>query len=118
MKERTAYFLREYADMNRRLRRIDAELAATTASGSFVQAATLILIADGHDQPHRIASAPEAPSQSVTGLSDRLEKAGFVTRVRDLSDRRAVRIVLSENGKFVMRGLPDVLECAVKQVAS
>ena len=43
-------------------------------------------------------SAPTA-----TGIIDRLEKAHFVKRLRDASDRRAIHIVLTAKGKRIAR---------------
>jgi len=35
---------------------------------------------------------------SVTGIVDRLEKSGFVKRIRDKKDRRAINIELTKKG--------------------
>ena len=42
-------------------------------------------------------------ASAVTQLADRLEKAGLVERVPESDDRRMKRLVLTENGRNVMR---------------
>jgi len=44
--------------------------------------------------PGRLAELSGLQSGTVTGVVDRLEKAGFVTRRRDEHDRRKVHVVL------------------------
>lgn len=50
---------------------------------------------------HRIA----ASAPTMTGIIDRLERQGFVTRVRDDDDRRVVLIALTEAGQQVFETL-------------
>lgn len=42
---------------------------------------------------------------AITGLLDRLEQAGLVTRDRSKSDRRVVLVALSAEGRRLLRGL-------------
>jgi DNA-binding MarR family transcriptional regulator len=49
--------------------------------------------------PSRLAHYLTQETQSVTGLIDRMEKQGWVRRVRDLPDRRAIRLELTEAGE-------------------
>lgn len=44
---------------------------------------------------------------TTTDLVDRLERAGFVLRNRDLSDRRVVRVILLETGRDVIEAVLD-----------
>ena len=53
---------------------------------------------DGPMTPSRLAHYLMQETQSVTGLIDRMEKQGWVQRVRDLPDRRAIRLELTETG--------------------
>src|SRR5439155_4384461 len=48
--------------------------------------------------PSRLAQYLTQETQSVTGLIDRMEKQGWVRRVRDLKDRRAIRLELTDAG--------------------
>jgi DNA-binding MarR family transcriptional regulator len=52
------------------------------------------LMQDGPLSPGRLAELSGLKSGSVTGVIDRLERAGYVHRERDESDRRKVRVVL------------------------
>ena len=49
--------------------------------------------------PSRLAHYLTQETQSVTGLIDRMEKQGWVRRVRDLPDRRAIRLELTPEGE-------------------
>lgn len=48
--------------------------------------------------PSRLAHELTQETQSVTGLIDRMEKQEWVRRVRDLPDRRAIRLELTALG--------------------
>src|SRR3990172_6884527 len=86
---------------------------------TFIQAVTLLAV-DSFDrpQPHLVADHLSQQSQTVTGVLDRLERAGHVTRQRDLGDRRAVRLELTDSGRMLVetvrgtlaRQLHDVLQ--------
>ncbi len=49
--------------------------------------------------PSRLAHHLTQETQSVTGLIDRMEKQQWVRRVRDLADRRAIRLELTLAGE-------------------
>jgi DNA-binding MarR family transcriptional regulator len=48
--------------------------------------------------PSRLASFLAQESQSLTGLIDRMEQHGWVRRVRDLPDRRSLRLEITPAG--------------------
>lgn len=52
----------------------------------------------------RLAAAVGLTTGAVTGITDRLERAGFVRRVRDADDRR--RVMLEVTPKFYARAEP------------
>jgi DNA-binding MarR family transcriptional regulator len=54
---------------------------------------------EGPMTPSRLAHYLTQETQSVTGLIDRMEKQGWVRRVRDLADRRAIRLELTQEGE-------------------
>lgn len=49
---------------------------------------------------------------TMTGIANRLEKKGFIRKVRDEEDRRVIKAVLTENG----RRLRDVLRNIAKEL--
>ena len=49
--------------------------------------------------PARLAGYMGQESQSLTGLLDRMEAQGWIRRVRDLPDRRSLRIELTAAGE-------------------
>ena len=48
--------------------------------------------------PSEVANFSDRNANSITLLIDRMEKRGLVTRVRDLKDRRTVRLSITEKG--------------------
>lgn len=47
---------------------------------------------------------------NITGIIDRLEKKGFVSRVKKEGDRRVSLITLTESGNELSRSIPDSIE--------
>jgi MarR family transcriptional regulator, organic hydroperoxide resistance regulator len=81
---------------------------------TFIQAVTLIAIGSfDRPQPRLVADFLSQQSQTVTGVLDRLERAGHVERVRDLQDRRAVRLELTPSGKRLAQALDERLRSHV-----
>lgn len=86
---------------------------------TFIQAVTLLAINSfDRPQPHLVADYLSQQSQTVTGVLDRLERAGHVSRQRDLGDRRAVRLELTESGKNVVDAIASSLTNHVVDVLS
>lgn len=52
---------------------------------------------------------------TVVGILDRLETKGLVTRTRSKKDRRAVDLELTEKGKDLVSGAPDVAQVMLVQ---
>lgn len=84
---------------------------------TFIQAVTLLAI-DTFDrpQPHLVAEHLSQQSQTVTGVLDRLERAGHVARRRDLDDRRAVRLELTESGRVLVDEMSESLKKHITDV--
>lgn len=81
---------------------------------TFIQAVTLLAIGSfDRPQPRLVADFLSQQSQTVTGVLDRLERAGHVQRVRDLEDRRAVRLELTASGQALVRAIDDRLRSHV-----
>ena len=84
---------------------------------TFVQAVTLLAIDSfAQPQPHLVAQYLSQQSQTVTGVLDRIERAGLIERLRDMSDRRAVRLVLTPKGSALVQRLRDSLEVNLRAV--
>ena len=47
---------------------------------------------------------------NITGIIDRLEKKGFVERIRKADDRRVALITLTDSGRKLGKTLPDPIE--------
>ena len=52
--------------------------------------------------PTQLADWLDRNANSITLIIDRMEKAGLVKRVRDVSDRRSLRIVLTDKGGNIL----------------
>ena len=69
-----------------------------------------------HDPPGltgaAIGRAMRLSSPTVTGILDRLERGGYVERVRDTVDRRRVHVSLTQAGHERVRALPSALDGA------
>lgn len=105
-----------YRTTNATVRELDQRLGKDHDI-TFIQAVTLLAI-DSFDrpQPHLVADYLSQQSQTVTGVLDRLERAGHVTRRRDLGDRRAVRLELTESGRKLVDDMSDTLRKHVEEV--
>jgi DNA-binding MarR family transcriptional regulator len=49
--------------------------------------------------PSEVADFMDRNANNITLLTDRMEKNGLVTRVRDLKDRRAIRLSMTKKGR-------------------
>ena len=98
-----------YRTTNAAVRELDQRLMRDH-DVTFVQAVTLLAI-DSFDrpQPHLVADHLSQQSQTVTGVLDRLERAGHVARCRDLGDRRAVRLELTASGRRLVDAMSATL---------
>ncbi len=111
-----ALLTRLYRTTNAAVRELDQRLTRDHEV-TFIQAVTLLAI-DSFDrpQPHLVADYLSQQSQTVTGVLDRLERAGHVARRRDLGDRRAVRLELTESGRALVRSMTPALKKHVRDV--
>lgn len=105
-----------YRTTNAAVRELDQRLTRDHDI-TFIQAVTLLAI-DSFDrpQPHLVADYLSQQSQTVTGVLDRLERAGHVARRRDLGDRRAVRLELTDSGKQLVNDMAASLKSHVCEV--
>ena len=86
-----------YRGVNALTRSVDERLSDTGLT--FIQTVVLHqLVARGASRPRDVWNGMAARAQAITGLLDRLERDGYVERVRDLYDRRGVRLVVTEKG--------------------
>lgn len=105
-----------YRTTNATVRELDQRLGRDHDI-TFIQAVTLLAI-DSFDrpQPHLVADYLSQQSQTVTGVLDRLERAGHVARRRDLGDRRAVRLELTDSGRRLVDAMSTTLRQHVEEV--
>lgn len=77
---------------------IERAIAPTGVTLPQALALSAIRNGEGPITPSRLAQYLTQETQSVTGLIDRMERQGWVRRVRDLRDRRAIRLELTAEG--------------------
>ena len=78
---------------------IERAIAPTGVTLPQALALATIKSGPGPITPSRLAHYLTQETQSVTGLIDRMEKQDWVRRVRDLPDRRAIRLELTAAGE-------------------
>jgi MarR family 2-MHQ and catechol resistance regulon transcriptional repressor len=59
---------------------------------------------EGTQSMRSLAEAIDASQASATGIVDRMEQRGLVRRDRDDSDRRIVRVSITDEGRAVLSG--------------
>jgi DNA-binding MarR family transcriptional regulator len=64
-----------------------------------------ILSADGDLPMSQLAEALDVSQASATGIVDRMEQRGLVSRQRDEEDRRVTRVHLTDRGRQVIERL-------------
>jgi len=105
-----------YRTTNAAVRELDQRLTRDHGV-TFIQAVTLLAIESfDRPQPHLVADYLSQQSQTVTGVLDRLERAGHVARRRDLNDRRAVRLELTPSGRKLVVAIAASLKSHVFDV--
>jgi DNA-binding MarR family transcriptional regulator len=70
----------------------------------------LALYEQGSLPPSQIAKYMMVKSSTVTGVVDRLEQKGLVTRTRNSPDRRIINIELTEAGKKLAKNAPPPIQ--------
>ncbi|WP_433577733.1 MarR family winged helix-turn-helix transcriptional regulator [Nocardia brasiliensis] len=71
------------------------------------------LLCQLHGEPPsfgELASALGCDKTNVTGLVDRLERRGFVSRQTDSADRRVTRVIITEQGRTMGSDIRDAFE--------
>ncbi|TAK01621.1 MAG: MarR family transcriptional regulator [Chloroflexota bacterium] len=62
----------------------------------------MLLDGEGPQAMHLLAEALDVSQASATGIIDRMEQRGLVTRVRDAGDRRVIRVALTDPGRQLL----------------
>ena len=65
----------------------------------------MILDGEGPHAMHVLAEALDVSQASATGIVDRMEQRGLVTRLRDEDDRRVIRVALTDSGRQLLAGI-------------
>jgi DNA-binding MarR family transcriptional regulator len=79
--------------------RLDQQKAFAGLGISLMQSFALMCISQGIDQPSSLAFVMDASPPGVSQLLTGLEERGLVRREPDASDKRRVRVLLTEAGK-------------------
>jgi DNA-binding MarR family transcriptional regulator len=67
----------------------------------------IVLNAEGPLPMRGLAEALDVSQASATGIVDRMEQRGLVTRERDADDRRVIRVLPSDTGRGLIEGVAD-----------
>ncbi|MFI6155922.1 MarR family winged helix-turn-helix transcriptional regulator [Kitasatospora sp. NPDC051170] len=101
-----ALFHREYED------------AAAARSLTGAQAKVLALLRRGPMPMRQIAQTLSCEPSNITGIVDRLETRGFVTRAADRHDRRVKLVAATETGAAASEELRESLNFAREPLAA
>ena len=72
-----------------------------------------VLLHDGAMPPSQIAKQIMVNSSTLTGVIDRLEKKGLVSRLRNDPDRRIIRVELTEAGRALAESAPPPIQVKI-----
>lgn len=95
---------------------IEKHLAVATELNALDWAVISNLLATDRQRPTDLAKSVGRPSTSFTPTIDGLELKGYVKRVPDEGDRRAVRIVLTKEGRNLKNALRIAESAAAKEI--
>jgi len=62
-----------------------------------------------------LARAAHIGYATLTGILDRLEEHGYVTRTRDASDRRTVILKMTKEGERLLASAPSLLQSRLRE---
>ena len=107
-KDRRSYLLIEIAA--RRLHReADARLTQSVGVTASQAAVLFLLLRRGECRMGAIGETLALGAPAVTGLVDRMQKAGLVIKRRNPNDKRGALVELTEAGRQAAEGADDVL---------
>ena len=94
------------------------ERALIPLGSTLPQVQALVVVAHGPHPvtPSRLAAALALETQTVTGTVDRMEQRGWVERVRDLPDRRELRLQITDAGQSFLLEATAVMEQTLAQL--
>ena len=72
------------------------------------------LLQDGPQSAIELSKRLYVTPSNMTGIIDRLETKGLVSRTRQKKDRRIMGIQVTEKGKRLVQNLPDPLEVKLR----
>ena len=72
-----------------------------------------VLLHDGAMPPSQIAKQIMVNSSTLTGVIDRLEQKGLVSRLRNDPDRRVIRVELTEAGRALAESAPPPIQVKI-----
>lgn len=79
-------------------------------SASQARVLAVLHFADGPVKPSLVATLLFQETQSITGILHRIETRGWVRRLPDPNDRRAVGLELTENGREITEEIVRISE--------
>jgi len=100
---------------HRLLAALDAELADLRLTPGEVNA--LAALAAGPQPARALADATAQPPSTLTGVLDRLERRGLITREPNPADRRSTLIVPTPAGRAAARRVQDAFAALEARIA-
>lgn len=102
-----------FRSLRRIIRAVDLHSRRLAAQHKITGPQLVCLLAVGEHEPatpSAVARIVHLSPSTVIGVLDRLEAKGLIRRVRDLKDRRLVRLSLTEQGRALVASAPSPLQ--------
>lgn len=80
------------------------------------QAGLMIHIFGGESSPKELATLLGTDTAGMTRMLDRLERKGLLQRDGNPRDRRAIRVILTDDGTSLVPDLPGVFDAAASRL--
>jgi DNA-binding MarR family transcriptional regulator len=68
------------------------------------------IVRHGTASARNLARSLQVSQPTITGILDRLEQRGFVSRARNASDRRAIDVAITDEGQRALATAPPLLQ--------
>jgi DNA-binding MarR family transcriptional regulator len=97
------------------------EIEFTRKAGISHQHFTILLMMEALDDPIRtvdLARHLERSSNTMSATLFRMEKCGLIKQIRDLSDRRAVRLVITPKGREKLKEATGICWALIQRLLS
>jgi DNA-binding MarR family transcriptional regulator len=113
-----SYELRVFQSLRRIIRAIELHSRKLATDYGITGPQLVCLVTIREEEPltiKNLAQSAYLSASTVVGIVDRLEEKGLATRIRSVSDRRAVQISITEKGRILLASAPSPIQESLAQ---